>query len=175
MNVVASSTGGLPITLQVAMKFEDALQAFAVRSACFIGELGVPFAEEFDSHDYAATHVIASCGDEPIGAVRVRWFGSFAMVERLSVLQRFRRRGVGELLLGHCRSLARSRHCPVLYAAVLPSELGYLLKQGWRRLTPVEQSGLAPSRIVITAIAVDEGRPLSVSEMPEAIALQGKA
>jgi len=71
------------------MKMEDALQAFAVRAVCFIGDLEVPFSEEFDDHDYGATHVIAYLGDEPVGAVRLRWFKSFAMTERLAVLQRF--------------------------------------------------------------------------------------
>ena len=84
------SIDGTPITTRLAMKMEDSLQAFAVRAACFIGELDVPFSEEFDGHDYGATHVIAYLGDEPIGAVRVRWFKSFAMTERLAVLRRFR-------------------------------------------------------------------------------------
>jgi len=35
---------------------------------------GSAFSEEFDGHDFGATHVIAYVGDEPVGTVRVRWF-----------------------------------------------------------------------------------------------------
>ena len=70
MSSIGQTIGGTPVTIRLAMKMEDSLQAFAVRAACFIGELDVPFSEEFDGHDYGATHVIAYLGDEPIGAVR---------------------------------------------------------------------------------------------------------
>src|SRR5262249_26791590 len=86
MSAVAQTIGGEPVTTRLAMKMEDSLQAFAVRAACFIGELEVPFSEEFDGHDFGATHVIAYVGDEPVGTVRVRWFQSFAMPERLAVM-----------------------------------------------------------------------------------------
>src|SRR5204863_8798201 len=119
MRMTVRSIDGTPVTTRLAMKMEDSLQAFAVRSACFIGELDVPFSEEFDGHDYGATHVIAYIGDEPIGTVRVRWFKSFAMCERLAVMHRFRGRNVGQLLLERCRQLAESRGCNMLYTQVL--------------------------------------------------------
>ncbi|HEY2874081.1 MAG TPA: hypothetical protein VGJ56_19305, partial [Reyranella sp.] len=87
MRTGVQAIDGVPVTTRLAMKMEDSLQAFAVRAACFIGELDVPFSEEFDGHDYGATHVIAYIGDEPVGTVRVRWFKSFAMCERLAVMQ----------------------------------------------------------------------------------------
>ena len=142
------SIDGEPVTTRLAMKMEDSLQAFAVRAACFIGELDVPFSEEFDGHDFGATHVIAYIGDEPIGTLRVRWFKSFAMPERLAVMQRFRGHNVGQLLLERCRKLAESRGCNMLYAQVLPSDVGYWEKQGWRRLVPEEASRAGTSAIV---------------------------
>ena len=106
MSTVKQSIGGEAVTTKLAMKMEDSMQAFAVRAACFIGELDVPYSEEFDGHDFGATHVIAYVGDEPVGAVRVRWFQSFAMPERLAVIQRFRGNNIGQLLIERCRSLA---------------------------------------------------------------------
>jgi predicted GNAT family N-acyltransferase len=93
------SIGGQPVTIKLAMKMEDSLQAFAVRAACFIGEQDIPYSEEFDGHDFGATHIIAYLGEEPVGAVRLRWFQSFAMPERLAVMQRFRGNNIGELLI----------------------------------------------------------------------------
>ena len=118
MSTMTQSIGGEAVTTRLAMRMEDLLQAFAVRAACFIGELDVPYSEEFDGHDFCATHIIAYVGDEPVGAVRVRWFQSFAMPERLAVIQRFRGHNIGQLLLERCRTLADSRGCNMLYAQV---------------------------------------------------------
>lgn len=172
MNANVQSIHGVPVTTRLAMKMEDSLQAFAVRAACFIGELDVPFSEEFDGHDYGATHVIAYLGDEPIGAVRVRWFKSFAMTERLAVMQRFRGNNVGQLLLERCRRLAESRGCNMLYAQVLPSDTAYWERQGWRRLVPEEMSKADPKLIVAMVKAVDPSKPLPEVEAPEAIVLR---
>ena len=166
------SIGDTPVTTRLAMKMEDSLQAFAVRAACFIGELDVPFSEEFDGHDYGATHVIAYLGDEPIGAVRMRWFQSFAMTERLAVIQRFRGHNVGQILLERCRTLAASRGCNMLYAQVLPYDTGYWEKQGWRRLVPEATSKADPRQIVSMVKAVDPSKPLPEVEAPEAIVLR---
>jgi GNAT superfamily N-acetyltransferase len=168
----AQSIGGAPVTIRLAMKMEESLQAFAVRAACFIGELDVPFSEEFDGHDYGATHVIAYAGSEPIGTVRVRWFQSFAMTERLAVMQRFRGHRVGGLLLERCRQLAESRGCTMLYAQVLPSDTGYWEKQGWRRLVPEGERRAGPDAIVSMVRPVDPNRPLADIEAPEAIVLR---
>ena len=43
MSTTALSIGGETVTTKLAMRMEDSLQAFAVRAACFIGELDVPY------------------------------------------------------------------------------------------------------------------------------------
>jgi len=169
MNPTGQLIGGKPVTTRLAMRMEDSLQAFAVRAACFIGELDVPFSQEFDGHDFGATHVIAYVGDEPVGAVRMRWFKSFAMPERLAVMQRFRGHKIGQLLLERCRQLALSRGCNMLYAQALPGDVAYWEKQGWRRLVP-ESTGA--KRIVAMVKAVDPNKPLPEVEAPEAVVLR---
>jgi GNAT superfamily N-acetyltransferase len=168
MSTVTQSIGGEAVTTKLAMKMEDSLQAFAVRAACFIGELDVPYSEEFDGHDFGATHVIAYVGDEPVGAVRVRWFQSFAMPERLAVIQRFRGNGIGQLLLERCRKLAESRGCNMLYAQSLPQDVKYWEKQGWRRLVP-DETGMGSKRIVAMVRAVDPNKPLPDIGAPEVV------
>ncbi len=171
MTITTQSIGGEPVTTKLAMKMEDSMQAFAVRAACFIGELDVPYSEEFDGHDFGATHVIAYVGDEPVGAVRVRWFHSFAMPERLAVIQRFRGHNIGSLLIERCRKLAESRGCNMLYAQALPADVGYWEKQGWRRLEPEETAG-GGKRIVAVVRAVDPSKPLPEIDAPDAIAVR---
>lgn len=172
MTTDGRSIGGVPVTTRLAMKLEDAQQAFAVRAACFIGEQDLPYSEEVDDHDYGATHVIAYAGEEPVGTVRVRWFASFAKMERLAVMRRFRGHGIGGLLLERCRQLALSRRCNVLYTQALPHDTSYWERQGWRRLVPQEQSRADAKAIVSMVKAVDPARPLPEVEAPGAIALR---
>jgi len=168
---IPQSIGGEPVTTRLAMKMEDSLQAFAVRAACFIGELDVPYSEEFDGHDFGATHIVAYVGEEPVGAVRMRWFQSFAMPERLAVIQRFRGHNIGQLLLERCRKLAESRGCTTMYVQALPGDVKYWEKLGWRRLV-AEEPGAAPKRIVAMVRAVDPNKPLPEVEAPEAVLLR---
>lgn len=171
MSIPSQSIGGEAITTKLAMRMEDTMQAFAVRAACFMGELDVPFSEEFDGHDFGATHVIAYVGEEPVGTVRLRWFQSFAMPERLAVIQRFRGHDIGQVLLERCRKLAEARGCNMLYVQVLPGDVGYWQKLGWRHLTP-EAAGSDAKKIVAMVKAVDPSKPLPDVETPESVVLR---
>ena len=134
METKSCSIDGELVTTKLAGRMEDTMQAFAVRAACFIGEQDVPYSEEFDGQDFGATHLLAYLGNEPVAALRIRWFQSFAMPERLAVMQRFRGHKVGQLLLERARALAESRGCNILYTRVSPKQATYFEKQGWRRL-----------------------------------------
>jgi len=96
------------------------------------------------------------------------------MPERLAVIQRFRGHGIGQLLIERCRALADSRGCNMLYAQVLPADVGYWEKHGWRRLIAEEaSSGAKP--IVGMVRTVDPSKPLPAAEAPESVALRREA
>ncbi|MBV8189434.1 MAG: GNAT family N-acetyltransferase [Alphaproteobacteria bacterium] len=174
MSNTPRSINGEPLTTKLAMRMEDSLHAFAVRAATFIGELDVPYSEEFDGHDFSATHIIAYLGSEPVGAVRVRWLQSFAMPERLAVIQRFRGHNIGGLLLERCRQLAESRGCSTLYVQVRPADVTYWEKQGWQRLAS-EPAGAGAKQMIAMVRAVDPSKPMRGSDAPEAVTLRGDA
>jgi GNAT superfamily N-acetyltransferase len=152
---------------------EDSLQAFAVRAACFIGELDVPYSEEFDGHDFGATHIVAYLDERPVGAVRMRWFQAFAMPERLCVIQRFRGHNVGQLLIERCRMLAESRGCNMLYVHVLPRDTAYWEKQGWRRLDPDAPPALNGTVALVRPVA--ETKAVTAEQAPEVVTLRQDA
>lgn len=170
MTTISASIDGVPVTTRTAMKMEDSLQAFAVRAACFIGELDVPYTEEFDGHDFGATHIVAYLGEEPVGTVRMRWFQAFAMPERLCVIQRFRGHDVGQLLIERCRTLAESRGCNMLYVHVLPRDMAYWEKQGWRRLDPEAPPALNGTIALVRPVA--ETKAAQVEHAPEVVTLR---
>jgi GNAT superfamily N-acetyltransferase len=169
MDIGSCSIGD--VTTKVAATMEESLQAFAIRAACFVGELDVPFSEEFDGRDFDATHVLAYVGNEPAGALRLRWFQSFAMPERLAVVQRLRGHDLGRQLLEHSYRLAESRGCNLLYSRVARTYVKYLEKQDWRRLEPEGQS-IADRRTVALIRSVDLAKPLPGLDAVDALRLE---
>ena len=102
--------------------------------------------------------------------MRLRWLKSFAMPERLAVIQRFRGHGIGALLLERCRAMAAARGGSLLYVRVLPAGVGYWERLGWRRLDPPEASD--PARRMVALIKpADPSKPLSEIEPPEDLTL----
>ncbi|WP_428666897.1 GNAT family N-acetyltransferase [Reyranella sp.] len=152
METTPCSIDGELVTARLAGRMEDTMQAFAVRAACFIGEQDVPYSEEFDGQDFGATHLVAYLGSEPVGALRIRWFQSFAMPERLAVMQRFRGHQVGRLLLERARTLAESRGCKILYTRLSPGQATYFEKQGWRRLDDGRVPGARPTVALVRPV-----------------------
>lgn len=77
--------------IRVVRTMDDLTKVFLVRSLSYIAEQSCPYAEEFDGNDFAGTHFLAEVGGEPVGCVRIRYFGGFAKLERLAVRPEFRR------------------------------------------------------------------------------------
>ena len=73
------------IEIRQVRDFEALAQVISIRSATYIAEQFPLYAEEFDGNDFCATHFVGYVEDEPAGAVRVRYFGDFAKIERLAV------------------------------------------------------------------------------------------
>jgi GNAT superfamily N-acetyltransferase len=149
---MSSLNGGQSIAARSVASMEETMQAFAVRAACFVGELDMPYSTAFDGRDFGATHLLALMGDEPVGALRLRWFKSFAMPERLAVMKRFRGQGVGQLLLQHSYKLAQERGCNTVYCRAERGLVEYFTRQGWTSHEapdrPLMQSGVALTRPV---------------------------
>ena len=75
----------------VARSLDDLMQVQTVRSLVYMGDQACPYEEEFDGNDLAgATHLILRAGREPVGVVRMRWFGTFAKMERLAIRKEHR-------------------------------------------------------------------------------------
>lgn len=69
----------------VVTTLEELTHIFAIRAICFMAEHGVAVGQTYDGNDFQATHVLLRCADEPIGAVRIRWFHDFAQFDRTAI------------------------------------------------------------------------------------------
>lgn len=92
MAVESASAGGghNSIHVEIATSVEQLVQVFALRATTFWEENKYPYDLAYDKNDFQATHFICYMGDEPIGAVRVRWFKDFAKLERTAFRATYR-------------------------------------------------------------------------------------
>ena len=82
------------VTIKLAATSDELMQCYMLRAAVFMGEQHCPYWEEFDGNDYTASHLMLYVDGEPAASMRVRWFASFAKLERAIILKRYRSYGL---------------------------------------------------------------------------------
>ena len=126
-----TSQQGAAVRASVVHSLEEMLKVFAIRSAVYFEEEACPYEEEFDGNDFAGTHLLGAIGAEPGGCVRIRYFGSFAKIERLAVIRRFRQKGLGRKLVAAAVELCRAKGYGRAYAHARKSLLRFWASQGF--------------------------------------------
>lgn len=106
-------TGGYGI--KVARTIDDMMRVVAIRAAVFMSEQTCPFEEEFDGNDFCATHVLGYVGTEPVACLRVRFFASFAKLERLAVRHEYRNTRLSFEIVRAGIELARKKGYTTIY------------------------------------------------------------
>jgi predicted GNAT family N-acyltransferase len=75
-------------------------EAFEVRRQVFVREQGISEDLVFDGRDREAMHMVVKVGEKVIGSARVQFLaGNQAKLERMAVLKRYRRKGIGKEIL----------------------------------------------------------------------------
>jgi predicted GNAT family N-acyltransferase len=75
-------------------------KAFEVRRRVFVREQGISEDLVFDGHDKEALHMVVKDGERVIGSARVQFLAdNHAKLERMAILKRYRRKGIGREML----------------------------------------------------------------------------
>ena len=75
-------------------------EAFAVRRQVFVREQDISEDLVFDGHDKEALHMVVKDGERVIGTARVQFLtDNQAKLERMAILERYRRKGIGKEML----------------------------------------------------------------------------
>lgn len=84
--------------------------AFDVRRQVFVKEQGVAEDEEYDGYDSESLHVVVKDGDRVIGTARVQFpTTNQAKIERMAILEPFRRKGIGGRIMAFLYEELRNR------------------------------------------------------------------
>lgn len=141
-NAVQANTAPSPssaqMTVKVAHTFEEMMQAFVVRAAVFLGGQDCFYLEEFDGNDFTATQLLVMSGDEPAATMRIRYFASFAKLERMAVRGEFRDRSVASELVNFAFELCREKGYQKLHGHAEPHLIPFWEKFGFRLMSKPE-------------------------------------
>jgi len=75
-------------------------EAFEVRRQVFVREQSISENLVFDGHDRKALHTVVKAGERVIGSARVQFLAdNQAKLERMAILKRYRRKGIGREML----------------------------------------------------------------------------
>jgi predicted GNAT family N-acyltransferase len=122
------------LEVRVASTHDDIQRVFALRAAVFMSEQLCPYEEEFDGNDYCAAHLLGLVADEPAAVLRLRYFASFAKLERLAVLPRFRRTSVAREVVEAAIKICRRKGYTVVYAHAQKRLVGFWGRLGFEPL-----------------------------------------
>lgn len=134
--------------IEVAASMEDLLKAFAIRSAVYIAEQSCPYAEEFDSNDFCAMHLVCYANDEPAATLRLRFFNGFAKVERVAVLKRFRGEEISRAMIMRVVEVIRRKGYRTIYGHVQERLVPMWTKWGFKAVPNGRQFVFSDHRYV---------------------------
>ena len=90
---------GHELRVEMVRDLNDYMKVVAIRSSVFLAEQDCPYDEEFDHNDLSASHLIAYLRNEPVATLRIRWFASFAKIERVCVMKHVRGGALVKLMI----------------------------------------------------------------------------
>ena len=90
---------GHELRVEMVRDLKDYMKVVAIRSSVFLAEQDCPYDEEFDHNDLSASHLIAYLRNEPVATLRIRWFASFAKIERVCVMKHVRGGALVKLMI----------------------------------------------------------------------------
>lgn len=90
---------------------EEALKnAFNIRKIVFVEEQGVPLVDEFDQFDQLdgqCQHILVSIDNKAVGTGRIRAVDGVGKLERICILEPFRKLGLGKVIIHSLEEIAK--------------------------------------------------------------------
>lgn len=91
---------------------EDLEKAFYIRKKVFVEEQGVPLEDEFDEFDTLngkCEHVLVYYEGQPVGTGRLRVVEGIGKLERICILESYRKFGLGKIIIKALEEIAMDK------------------------------------------------------------------
>ena len=114
---------------------EDFKKAFAIRKEVFVKEQGVPLEDEFDQFDALdgnCEHILVYFNDQAVGTGRVRFLEDVGKLERICILEPYRKFGLGKVTIKALEEIAEGRGAMQVKLHGQTQAEGFYTKLGYR-------------------------------------------
>ncbi|QDQ02479.1 GNAT family N-acetyltransferase [Lysinibacillus fusiformis] len=114
----------------------DLQTAFAIRRKVFIEEQQIPEDEEydeFDALDAACEHILVYFNGQPVGTGRLRVVEGYGKLERICILQAFRKWGLGKVIIQKLEEMTREKGLTKSKLNAQVYAEGFYEKYGYKR------------------------------------------
>ena len=142
---MSDASEAVTVTIARVKNEAELLQALAIREVVFIEEQHVPESMDRDTEDATAFHVLAFSVGHAIGTGRLvtltkapaEFAGKWGQIDRMAVLQSYRKSGVGGLLLAELEAEAGRQHMRGIRMHAQLSALSFYRRHGYTAVGPV--------------------------------------
>jgi predicted GNAT family N-acyltransferase len=114
---------------------EELKAAFAIRKQVFVKEQRVPLEDEFDQFDTLdgiCEHILVHYNKQPVGTGRIRFIDGAGKLERICILEPYRKFGLGKIIIKALEEIAEERGASQVKLHGQTQAEGFYEKLGYR-------------------------------------------
>lgn len=135
---------------------EDLKKAFQIRKAVFVEEQGVPLEDEFDEFDILngrSEHILVYYNEQPVGTGRVRMLDGFGKLERICILEPYRKFGLGKVIIRALEEIAEEKGVFQIKLHGQTQAEGFYKKLGYQVSSSVFMEDGIPHILMVKAVS----------------------
>ncbi|MFA1710195.1 GNAT family N-acetyltransferase [Peribacillus frigoritolerans] len=126
--------------------------AFHIRKEVFVEEQGFPLEFEFDKYDTLnalSEHILVYYNEKPVGTGRLRVVDGLGKLERICILEPYRKFGLGKIILKTLEEIAKEQGITQVKLHGQTQAEGFYIKLGYRTSSDVFMEDGGPHLLMI--------------------------
>ncbi|TQR11004.1 GNAT family N-acetyltransferase [Psychrobacillus soli] len=130
----------------------DLQKAFHIRKEVFVKEQGVPIDaefDEFDTLDGQCEHILVYYEEQPVGTGRLRTVDGLGKLERICILENYRKFGLGKVIISGLEEMAKEMGLSKVKLHGQTHAEGFYVKLGYQTSSDVFMEDGIPHILMI--------------------------
>ncbi|MEH7378738.1 GNAT family N-acetyltransferase [Neobacillus drentensis] len=135
---------------------ENLRVAFAIRKEVFVKEQGVPLEDEFDQFDTLSglcEHILVHYKEQPVGTGRIRFIDGVGKLERICILEPYRKFGLGKIIIKALEEIAEERGASQVKLHGQTQAEGFYKKLGYRTSSNIFMEDSIPHILMLKELS----------------------
>jgi predicted GNAT family N-acyltransferase len=130
----------------------DLKVAFQIRKEVFVEEQGFPLESEFDEFDTLnalSEHILVYYNEKPVGTGRLRVVDGLGKLERICILEPYRKFGLGKIIMKTLEEIAKKKEISQVKLHGQTQAEGFYKKLGYQTSSDVFMEDGGPHLLMI--------------------------